>query len=99
MAEEGKRLMAKDMSEKQLKAVAFLNEQLQRDHNRAKDIFIVEAGQVILEWPRQISLEEFKDTKKWLALVVRKMERLISAKPQTDLVQGPERDADSEVEP
>jgi hypothetical protein len=58
-----------------------------------EDVFTLDEGQVVLQWPEQLSKESFDDFESWLQLVIRKAKRSIvdqseakplSAKPMLD---------------
>ena len=40
-----------------------------------QDSFTLDEGQVVLQWPAQISEENFEDLKDWLELMTRRIER------------------------
>lgn len=45
--------------------------------NFKEDVFTLEEGQVIIQWPEQLSQESFDDFESWLQLVIRKVKRSV----------------------
>jgi hypothetical protein len=44
-----------------------------------REVFALEGGEAILQWPAQLSAESFQDLQDWLKLILRKAERASKA--------------------
>lgn len=42
-----------------------------------EDVFTLEEGQVVIQYPDRFSQESFEDLESWLQLVIRKVKRLV----------------------
>jgi hypothetical protein len=49
-----------------------------------EDVFTLEEGQVILQWPENLSQESFEDFESWLALIIRKAKRSVRSPQEED---------------
>lgn len=47
-----------------------------------RDIFTLDEGEAILQWPSRLTAEGFEDLKAWLDLIIRKAERASKAEPK-----------------
>ena len=43
-----------------------------------QDTFTLDEGQVVLQWPADISAESYDDLKAWLDLITRRMKRTVT---------------------
>jgi len=57
---------------------AFVTPKTQPHSGNRRDIFSLDEGQVILEWPEKMSSESFEDFQSWLELQLRKIKRSIN---------------------
>ena len=46
--------------------------------NSKEDVFTLEEGNVVLQWPSSMSLESYQDVESWVQLVLRKVKRSIA---------------------
>ncbi len=42
-----------------------------------QDIFVLDEGQVVFEWPKRLSRESFEDVERWMAIQLRKIKRRV----------------------
>lgn len=49
-----------------------------------QDIFTLDEGQVVLQWPEKLSQESFDDFEMWLQLIIRKTKRSLVTKSDSD---------------
>ena len=49
-----------------------------------EDVFTLDEGQVILQWPENLSPESFEDFESWLQLVIRKVKRSVQESAKTE---------------
>jgi hypothetical protein len=50
-----------------------------------QDIFTLEEGQVVLQWPATLSADGYEDFKDWLKLIARKAGRGVKADDGTEV--------------
>jgi hypothetical protein len=55
-----------------------------------EDVFTLEEGQVILQWPERMSQESFEDFESWLQLVIRKARRSVRSDQTEGRAEGGE---------
>jgi hypothetical protein len=76
-----------------------IDEQYTEDKNRQhrrrpmqsgmkEDVFTLDEGQVVLQWPENLSQASFEDFESWLELVIRKVKRSVQSEKRHDATSG-----------